>query len=303
MTRTETPPRTGAYGPGSRICIIAGGGNLPGAIAEDLERQGMSPFILMVEGEPDPRAGLDRYDHEILALEEAPSLVARLRRHGITHVVMAGEIKRRPRLASMRPSLGLLRHVPALIRALSGGDDGLLRFVIEWLEGSGFKVVGAHQIVPDLVAAEGRFGKVAPVKADWRDIEAARVAAEAIGALDIGQGAVAIGGRAIALEGIEGTDAMLERVKGLRGHGRLAGKQRGVLVKCAKPGQEARTDLPSIGPRTVEEAHAAGLAGIAVEAGSSLVLSGPEMIARADELGLFVIGLPPKAPVTRGGGA
>lgn len=301
MTRTESLTRAPAYGPDSRIGIIAGGGNLPGAIAEELERHGKRPFVLMVEGEPDPQAGLERYDHEIIALEQAPSLVARLRRRNITHVVMAGEIKRRPRIAAMRPGLGLLRFVPALIRAMAKGDDGLLRFVVEWLEGSGFKVVGAHQIVPDLVAVEGQFGKVAPTAQDWRDLEAARVAAETIGALDIGQGAVAIGGRTIALEGIEGTDAMLERVRDLRGHGRLAGKRRGVLVKCAKPGQEARTDLPSIGPRTVEGAHAAGLAGIAVEAGHSLVLDGPEMIARADALGLFVIGLPPKDPATRGG--
>lgn len=296
MMRTETRFPAIAYGPDSRICIIAGGGNLPAAIAEDLDRQGIRPFVLMVAGEPDPEAGLERYDHESLALEDAPSLVKRLRRRGVTHVVMAGEIKRRPRIAAMRPGLGLLRHVPALLRALSSGDDGLLRFVVEWLEGSGFEVVGAHQIVPDLVATEGQFGKVSPEKTDWRDIDAARLAAEAIGALDIGQGAVAIGGRAIALEGIEGTDAMLARVKDLRDHGRLAGKQRGVLVKCSKPGQEARTDLPSIGPRTVDEAHAAGLVGIAVEAGSSLVLNGPEMIGKADALGLFVIGLPPREP-------
>lgn len=294
MTRTETQSSASVYGPDSRICIIAGGGNLPAAIAEDLDRQGIGVFVLMVEGETDPQSRLERYDHESLALEEAPSLVRRLRHRGITHVVMAGEIKRRPRISAMRPGLGLLRHVPALVRALSSGDDGLLRFVVEWLEGSGFRVVGAHQIVPDLVATEGRFGSVQPQETDWRDIQAARIAAEAIGALDIGQGAVAIGGRAIALEGIEGTDAMLERVRSLRGHGRLAGKQRGVLVKCAKPGQEARTDLPSIGPRTVEEAHAAGLAGIAVESGSSLVLNGPEMVHKADALGLFVIGLPPK---------
>lgn len=294
MTRIETRSSASVYGPESRICIIAGGGNLPAAIAEDLDRQGTGVFVLMVEGETDPQSHLERYDHEILALEEAPSLVGRLRHHGITHVVMAGEIRRRPRISAMRPGLGLLRHVPALVRALSRGDDGLLRFVVEWLEGSGFKVVGAHQIVPDLVATEGQFGDIQPQKTDWRDIQAARIAAEAIGALDIGQGAVAIGGRAIALEGIEGTDAMLERVRSLRDHGRLAGKRRGVLVKCSKPGQEARTDLPSIGPRTVEEAHAAGLAGIAVEAGSSLVLNGPEMIHKADALGLFIIGLPPK---------
>ena len=72
----------------------------------------------------------------------------------------------------------------------------------------------------------------------------------------------------------------------------LAGKARGVLVKCAKPGQELRADLPSIGPQTVDAAHAAGLAGIGVEAGRSLVLDSAELVARADALGLFVVGLP-----------
>jgi hypothetical protein len=152
--------------------------------------------------------------------------------------------------------------------------------------------LGAHQVVPELIAAEGCHTKARPQAAERRGIEAARTAAEAIGLLDIGQAAVAVGGRVIALEGIEGTDGLLARVRDLRGHGRLAGRSGGVLVKCAKPGQEARADLPSIGPNTVEAAHAAGLAGIAVEAGHSLVLDGPAMIEKADALGLFVIGLP-----------
>ena len=80
----------------------------------------------------------------------------------------------------------------------------------------------------------------------------------------------------------------------MRGHGRLAGKTGGVLVKCAKPEQELRVDLPSIGLQTVEGAHAAGLAGIAVEAGRSLILDSAAVIARADALGLFVYGLPPR---------
>ena len=222
------------------------------------------------------------------------SLVGVLRRHRVTHVVLAGEIRRRPRLGAMRLSAGLLAVVPLVVSALAHGDDGLLKVVVRGLEARGFKVVGAHQVVPELVASEGLWTRTSPQKADWRDIEAARAAAEAIGGLDIGQGAVAVGGRAIALEGIEGTDAMLERVRDLRGHGRLAGKARGVLVKCAKPGQELRADMPAVGPQTVEGAHAAGLAGIAVEAGCSLVLDGPEMIARADRLGLFMLGLPPK---------
>jgi DUF1009 family protein len=206
-------------------------------------------------------------------------------------MVMAGEVKRRPRLSAIRWNAGLLAMLPHIVLGLTRGDDALLRVALRYLERQGTKVVGAHELVPELIASEGCFTKTSPQKADWRDIKAAYEAAEAIGALDIGQGAVAIGGRAIALEGIEGTDGLLDRVKDLRGHGRLAGKTRGVLVKCSKPGQEMRTDLPSIGPQTVDGAHAAGLAGIAVQAGHSLVLDGPEMVRRANALGIFVIGL------------
>ena len=133
--------------------------------------------------------------------------------------------------------------------------------------------------------------RVAPQKDDWSDLTAAKRGALAIGALDIGQAAVSVGGRVVALEGIEGTDGLLERVKDLRGHGRIANRKRGVIVKCAKPDQEVRADLPAIGPMTVDGAHAAGLAGIGVEAGRSLILDFGEVVSRADALGLFVVGL------------
>lgn len=293
MTRTEASPSGLDLAPGARFGIIAGGGSLPVEVAVGLTGQGYPPVIIQIEGEVDRKPDLDGYEHESLALEDIGSLASLLKRRRISHLVLAGEIRRRPRLIDMRPSLGLLAVVPAVVMALARGDDGLLKILTRALEARGVKVVGAHEIVPDLVAAEGPLTRATPRKSDWRDIEAARAAAKAIGALDIGQAAVAIGGRAIALEGIEGTNGLLERTRELRGHGRLAGKARGVLVKCAKPGQELRADLPSIGPQTIEAAHAAGLAGIAVEAGRSLVLEGPVVVARADALGLFVIGLPP----------
>lgn len=296
-----TTPKTTSEGAGrlrlaagAKVGIIAGGGRLPLDVADGLVAQNIAPFVLMVEGEASPDGGLGRFEHEVLALESIGSLVGILRRHGVTHVVLAGEIKRRPRLSAMRFNFGLLAIVPLVVSALARGDDGLLKVVIRGLEARGFTVLGAHQIVPDLTTSAGSLTRVVPGKGDWRDIEAAREAAVAIGALDIGQGAVAIGGRAVALEGIEGTDGLLERVKTLRGHGRLAGKSGGVLVKCAKPEQELRVDLPSIGVQTVESAHAAGLAGIAVEAGRSLILDSAAVVARADALGLFVYGLPPR---------
>jgi DUF1009 family protein len=292
MTKIEAAGTGLDLAPGARVGIVAGGGSLPVEVAAGLARQGHPPFIVLVDGEVDRKSDLVGYEHDRLALEDIGSLVSLLRRRRISHLVLAGVIRRRPRVVDMRLSLGLLAVVPSVVMALARGDDGLLKVLTRGLEARGVKVVGAHEVVPDLVAAEGSLTKAVPRKSDRRDIEAAHAAAKAIGALDIGQAAVAIGGRAIALEGIEGTDGLLERTRQLRGHGRLAGKTRGVLVKCAKPGQELRADLPSIGPQTVEAAHAAGLAGIAVEAGRSLVLEGPTVVARANTLGLFVIGLP-----------
>ncbi|WP_312409439.1 UDP-2,3-diacylglucosamine diphosphatase LpxI domain-containing protein, partial [Shinella sp.] len=108
-----------------------------------------------------------------------------------------------------------------------------------------------------------------------------------------GQGAVAVGGRVVALEGAEGTDGMLERVAALRVAGRISQRRKGVLVKLCKPGQDMRADLPAIGVETLSRARAAGLAGIAVEAGRSLVLERDAIIAEADANGLFVTGIVP----------
>jgi DUF1009 family protein len=299
MTKTEVAGTGLVLAPGDRVGIIAGGGSLPVEVAEGLAEGGHRPVIILIEGQADRQSDLTSYEHESLALEDIGALVALLRRRQISHLVLAGEIRRRPRLVDMRWSLSLLAVIPSVVMALARGDDGLLKILTRGLEARGVKVVGAHEVVPRLVATEGPLTKALPRKSDWRDIEAAYAAAKAIGALDIGQAAIAIGGRAIALEGIEGTSGLLDRTKQLRDHGRLAGKARGVLVKCAKPGQELRADLPSIGPRTVEAAHAAGLAGIAVEAGHSLILEGPVVVERANALGLFVVGLP-AAELTHG---
>lgn len=296
MTKAEAAGGKLDLAPGSKVGIIAGGGSLPVEIARALERQGKSPFVVLAAGEVDRVSDFDAYEQTTLMLEDVGSLLPTLKRHHITHLVTAGHITRRPKLSAMRLNLGLLAWVPTLLVGATRGDDTVLKLFVRRIERSGIKVVGAHEIVPELVAIEGSLTKTAPRKSDWRDIEAAYAAAKAIGALDIGQAAVAIGGRAIALEGIEGTDGLLERTRQLRDHGRLAGRTRGVLVKCAKPGQELRADLPSIGPQTVEAAHAAGLAGIAVEAGRSLILEGPATIARANALGLFLIGLPAAEP-------
>jgi DUF1009 family protein len=209
-----------------------------------------------------------------------------------THVVLAGGIERRPRLWRLKPGWYMFTMLARVARVLGKGDNALLSTLVGLIEEVGPRVVGAHELVPDLLAFAGPMSAARPGAEDRRDLDLAMAAARAIGALDIGQAAVAVRGRVIALEGIEGTDALLERAAELRNHPRLAGRTGGVLVKCAKPGQELRADLPAIGPQTVEAAHRAGLSGIGVEAGRSLVLDFQRVRARADELGLFVFGLP-----------
>lgn len=275
---------------GGRLAIIAGGGLLPAYVAEAARAAGENPFIVALKDEADAR--WDGYDHAVVGIGDFAALDGIFRRHGIGRVVMSGSVRRRPEWRDVRPTLRVLTKVPAAIRTLlSGGDDTVLQMVIKLIEQNGRRVIGAHEIAPDLLAVVGMLGARAPGEEDRRDIERAGEAADALGRLDVGQGAVSVGGRVVALEGPEGTDGMLERVAALRAGGRISQRRRGVLVKLCKPQQDIRADLPAIGISTVENAAKAGLAGIAVEAGRSLVLDRDAVIRTADRAGLFVCGI------------
>lgn len=276
---------------GARVGIVAGSGSLPADVADRLAELGHKPFLVIVEGEADRLDRLGRHEHITIVLEHGDLILSELRRQGIRHLILAGGIGRRPNLWKIRLSWSAIRNLPRLIPAMAKGDDRLLRRFVDYVESYGITVHAPHMVVPDLVAGRGVMTRVHPTRGDLADIAAGFAAARAIGALDIGQGAVAIGGRAVALEGVEGTDGLLARIPELRNHGRLVNKKRGVLVKCAKPDQERRVDLPAIGPNTIMAAAAGGLAGIALEAGSAFILDYDETLRRADELGLFLIGL------------
>ncbi len=141
----------------------------------------------------------------------------------------------------------------------------------------------------ELVAATGCLTRRQPSDAERTDAGTAAAAALAIGKLDAGQAAVSIGGHVVALEGSEGTDAMLARVKQLRESKRIGSRGRvGVLAKFSKPQQDLRVDMPAVGPRTVDAVVQAGLAGIFVEAHKVMLVERLEIISRADKAGLFV---------------
>ena len=276
--------------PKGRLAIIAGNGFLPIYLAEAARDGGENPFIISLRNESDQR--FDGFETASASIADITGFERIFREKGIGRVVLSGGVTRRPDWRDIRPNWKVLRKLPLLLRTLvSGGDDALLQVAIGIIEAQGCRVIGAHEVAPGLLAKTGQLGAHAPSKDDIRDIEKAAEAARKLGELDIGQGSVSVGGRVVALEGVEGTDRMLERVAALRAEGRISARRKGVLVKLCKPQQDMRADLPTIGPSTVENAVKAGLAGIAVEAGRALVLEEQKMVAAADAAGIFVCGI------------
>ena len=276
---------------GAPVGLICGNGGLPLALVERLRASGRAAHVIAIRGEAEPEL-LQRAD-AVLGFGEIGRLFKGLKRAGCRDLILIGGIARRPDFTSILGDPGTLRRLPKIIKAMSGGDDSLLSKVIGIFEGEGFTVVGLQDLAPDLLAGRGQLGRHAPSPEALADLALALEAARRLGDLDIGQGAVAVGGRVVALEGAEGTDAMLQRCADLRANGRIRAKSpSGVLVKTVKPGQDLRVDLPTIGPKTVANARAAGLAGIAVQAFGALVADETETIKAADEAGLFLLGFP-----------
>ena len=264
--------------------IIAGNGALPRRLVESCRAAGRPVFVLAFEGEAD-QATVAGVPHAWCRLGAAATALDLLHANAVTELVLAGGI-RRPSLSVLRPDWRAAKFFARVgYRAL--GDDGLLSAVVKELEREGFRVIGAEELLAfDDLLAEGPLGRCIPSAEARADIERGLSLARAIGALDIGQAVVVQQGLVLGVEAAEGTDGLLRRCAGLRRDG-----PGGVLVKAAKPGQEQRVDRPTIGPQTVILAAAAGLQGIAAEAGMTLVVDRAEIIRAADRAGLFVVGI------------
>lgn len=270
---------------GAALGIIAGAGDLPRRTADLAAAAGRRIVVLGVRDFCDPALVAD-YGGEIFGIGQTGAQIDFLRRSGCEEIVFAGVVAR-PDFSQLTFDEDGLKLLPALRAAASEGDDALLRVVLGAFASAGLRIIGAEEAARALLAPEGAVGGRMPGPEDWRDIRRAAQAAGAVGALDIGQGAVSAGGIVLALEAQEGTDQMLARCAGLPAPIRGTG---GVLVKRPKTIQDRRVDLPTIGEETLRRAAAAGLAGIAVEAGGALIVNRAGVAELADRLGLFVYG-------------
>jgi len=275
-------------GSATPLAILCGAGAFPLQVATDARRAGRAPFLIGVVGVSE--AGIQAYPHVWLRMGEVGKLFAALKERAIGEMVIVGAMSR-PDFADLRLDWGAVKRAGELAQLFRRGDNALLVGLAAIIEREGVHIVGAHEIAPRLVAPVGPFGVRDVSPDDEADIAFGRDLLEALSRFDAGQAAVVGGGRALAIEAAEGTDAMLARVADMRAGGRARRKgPAGVLVKAPKRGQDLRLDMPAIGPDTIRGAARADLRGVAIAAGCVLVVERERCAREADAAGLFIYG-------------
>lgn len=270
------------------LAIVGGGGSLPFAVADAVQAQGRRVVLFLLRESADARRA-SAYRHHWVHLGQLGRFCRLAHQEGCRDVVLIGALVR-PAVWQLRPDFRTLLLLPRIIKFFRGGDDHLLSRVAALLGEHGFRLVGAHEVAPEILMPEGALGRRYPSSDEYQDIGHGLEFLRAIGSFDVGQAVVVAGRHVIAVEAAEGTDGVLGRVADLRANGRIR-SQGGVLVKAPKPGQDHRIDLPTIGPHTVARAAQAGLSGIAVVAGSTIVVEAERVGEAADRANIFAVGI------------
>ncbi|MEG3640915.1 LpxI family protein [Magnetococcus sp. PR-3] len=266
---------------GKRVGIIAGNGQIPSLVIQKIRSHTDSCGVVVAahRGEAEPE--LEQLADATLwvRLGQFKRIIRFFKAQGVTHIVMVGGITK-TKIWNIRPDTLALK-IASRLRHMQ--DDHLLRAIAETLESYGFSVCGAHELVPELLAPAGVLGSYQPDESLQADFTLGWNMAKAVGALDIGQGVVVRDKVVLAVEAVEGTDAMLKRAGELTRGG-------GCLVKVSKPQQDLRLDMPTVGVSTIKNLHQAGLTGLAIEAGATMIVDFIETVAEADRLGVVLMG-------------
>jgi UDP-2,3-diacylglucosamine hydrolase len=274
----------------SPLALVCGGGMLPAAVAHAAERNGRKVVMFPVSGWAEPSV-VEGRPHHWIALVQVGRFLKIARQEGCRDIVFIGTAVRPP-FSTLRLDWETLRVLPGVWRAYHGGDDHLISSIARMLAAYGFRIVGAHEVAPEILIPAGPLGGRAPEARDQADIARGLALLRAIGPFDVGQAVIVANQHVLGVEAAEGTDGLLARVAALREAGRISTPRGvGVLVKAPKPEQDRRFDLPAIGPKTVEGVAKAGLAGIAVVAGGAILAQATEVAQTADRVGVFVVGI------------
>ncbi len=269
------------------IGILAGGGQVPVEIADAISRRGDKVYLLAIDA--NASSLISAYPHDRISIGQIGQMLGLFRHHRCRCLVIAGHLSR-PDLSRLRLDLGFFIHLRTILSLLRGGDDGVLRRVIGFFERQDFVVVGIADVAPELLASEGRLTGDEVAGSSMRDVSRGYELIRQLGSFDIGQAVVVRDGKVIAIEGVDGTDAMLGRLAEAGGESEAVAD--GTLIKATKPGQELRIDLPTIGIATVAACKKAGIATIAVEAGRSVIAEREATIELANQNSVSILGFP-----------
>ena len=266
--------------------VIAGGGTLPLRVMQAAAAMGRPVHVVVLEGHGDPAAYVGQ-SHVTLRWGLAAQMLSWLRQNGVREVVLAGKVAR-PSLLSLRPDAASMKLIARIGRAAFNGDDSILRAVMKVLAEEGFEVIGAQALLAGLLPQAALLAGPMPDDIARADIARGLAVCHAIGAVDVGQSVVVQQGLVLGVEAIEGTDALILRAGALKREGPAP-----ILVKAPKPAQSTLADLPTIGPKTVDSALAAGLRGLAFQAGGTILLERETTIAAAEAAGIFLLAFDP----------
>lgn len=266
----------------SKLGIVAAGGNLVLELIDYVAATSQNAFVVAIENAADPNL-FKRIDHIWIKIGEVGRAINAMKKAGVTKVVFAGTLKK-PDLFSLKVDAMGAKLLAKIIKDKFLGDNKILTTVMNFIQNHGFEVVGVHEILQNLVVAEGVFSKVKPSKQDEIDIELGAEVIKQVGILDIGQAVIVQKGVVLGVEAIEGTDALIARCKDYK----RTNDASGVLVKFSKPNQELKMDLPTIGLSTIKNVHNAGFKGIIIEANKTIFLNQKEVIEFADKNKMFI---------------
>ncbi|HFB2048773.1 MAG: UDP-2,3-diacylglucosamine diphosphatase LpxI [Hyphomicrobiaceae bacterium] len=265
--------------------IIAGGGHVPAEIASAVTQRGGSVYIISINEKPS--RDLFAYPNSVISIGQIGRMLRLLRQNKCRSVVIAGHITR-PNILKLRMDLGFFRYFRTIVSLFRGGDDCILRKIVSFFERQGFIVVGIPAVAPELVVKRGLLVGKDLASNDMQDVACGYELIQKLGSFDIGQAVVVRNKRLLAIEGVDGTDAMLGRII-MSSNTFLAAS--GALVKATKPGQELRIDLPTIGVTTVKACKKSGLRTIALEAEHTVIAEREQTINLANSFGISILGV------------
>lgn len=265
----------------SPIGIIIGGGDLPRSVAEALNKKKRPYYLFPILGTANVM-DLSGHPHKWIALGKVDHFLKLLRQRNIKQIMFLGYISRAAILKTAFDWKALSWLCSILFCWFK--DNAVLNALIQHFEREGFTVLGVHQVAPDLLMPEGFLTET---KASTRDQASIRMGVEAalkLGHLDRGQAAVVSGNQVIAVEDKRGTDFLIQYAR------RKSPQSDLILVKTARPQQDLRIDLPTIGLQTVENLAKSSYKGLCLEAGVGILLNGSEVIKRANQHKIFLYG-------------